>query len=97
MRHRYRARQRAGQPHLDPPPLPSKTWGKPGGGGVWARQEAPLQAACPTPAPQDLQPLDHFLQLLAAAFAQGSLGVSVRALDPGHHLLEQEALRILKA
>ena len=78
---------------LASPGSPLCTWEKP---GEKARGSAGRWPA-PAPPRPDLQLPDHFLQLLAAALAQCGLGVEVRALDPGHHLLEQEALRVLKA
>lgn len=81
-------------PHLVPSSAPldlGKAWGE--------DKRLHVQAAQPYPhlAHPDLQLLYHFLQLLAAAPAQCGLGLGVWALDPGHHFLEQEALRVLKA
>lgn len=66
-------------------------------GRAWGDGERLCGQAPPSAARPDLQRLHHFLQLLAAALMQCGLGVEVWTLDPGHHLLEQEALRVLKA
>lgn len=66
-------------------------------GRAWGDGERLCGQAPPSAARPDLQRLHHFLQLLAAALTQCGLGVEVWTLDPGHHLLEQEALRVLKA
>ena len=74
-----------------PPPDLGKAWGED------KRLHGQAAQPCPHPACPDLQLLDHFLQLLAAAPAQCGLGLGVWALDPGHHFLEQEAMWVLKA